>query len=67
MASNNQCGIVLTSCLLYTATAGVRYAVQVDGANGGSGPFELSVVYAPNNDFYAKYGEVAGHVVVGKS
>ncbi len=63
---NDDCGDgERTSCLLFAATAGAQYAVQVDGYNGASGPYGLLLAAAaappPFNDPYE------GRAVLGDS
>ena len=55
VASDDDCSGVLTSCVTVSVTAGVSYAIQVDGYNGAWGELSLRVSETtPANDNYAK-------------
>ena len=52
IAANDDCAGVVTSCLTTTVTAGVTYAVQIDGYAGAAGDVGLTLMAAhpPTND-----------------
>jgi outer membrane protein assembly factor BamB/subtilisin family serine protease len=60
VASNDDAPGLTTSAASFTATAGTKYEIAVDGKNGASGLTLLNLSAAPSNDSFATPIELSG-------
>lgn len=60
VASNDECGAALTSCVVFNAMGGTTYWVAVDGYGGASGNIRLEWAIPPANDVFANASFISG-------
>ena len=60
VGANDDAGTSVTSTVAFTTSTSTKYQIAVDGKNGATGAFFLTLNAAPSNDYFATPLELSG-------